>query len=309
MSIIPPFLKEGDCIGIAATARWITPEQLKPALELIHSWGFRTKQAGNLHEKNFQLAGKAEQRRGEFQKMLDDEEIKAILIVRGGYGTVHILDELDFSRFEKNPKWICGYSDITALHTEMYRRNIASIHSTMPISFPVATPEALENLRKALTGELREISWQTNSEQNLHLENIRITGGNLSVIYSLLASSSLKTPEADSVIFIEDVDEMYYHIDRMLTGLSRAGYFEKTQAILTGGMTLMKDNTPAFGFETDNPWGIPPEESVLQIAKKVDSPVVFGFPAGHQNDNRAFYLGVKSELKVSGGRALLHFQH
>src|SRR5690606_5209099 len=127
-----------------------------------------------------------------FQQMLDDEEIKAIIVVRGGYGTVHIVDGLDFSRFEKNPKWICGYSDITVLLSEMSLRNIASIHSTMPISFPVATAEALENLRKSLTGELREITWKVDSDLSLHLKNVEITGGNLSVIYSLLGSSSLK---------------------------------------------------------------------------------------------------------------------
>lgn len=309
MSTHPPFLKAGDTIGIAATARWITKEQLQPALDLLHDWGFRTKLAGNVHDQIFQLAGDAAKRTEAFQQMLDDEEIKAILIVRGGYGTVHIIDGLDFSRFEKNPKWICGYSDITVLLSEMSQRNIASIHSTMPISFPVATTDALENLRKALTGEQSEISWNVDADLNLHLKNVSITGGNLSVIYSLLGSSSLKMPDENSIVFIEDVDEMYYHVDRMMTGLLRAGYFDKAKAILVGGMTLMKDNTKTFGFETENPWGFAPEETIKRIAAEKGIPVLFNFPAGHQNDNRAFYIGMKSDLVVRDGNARLYFQH
>ncbi len=309
MNVIPPFLSPGDTIGIAATARWITKEQLQPVLDLLHSWGFHTRLASNVHEQIFQLAGDAEKRTVAFQQMLDDQEIKAVLIVRGGYGTVHIVDGLDFSRFEKNPKWICGYSDITVLLSEMSSRNIASIHSTMPISFPVATADALENLRKALTGELSEISWNIGADLNLHLKNACVTGGNLSVIYSLLGSSSLKMPDENSIIFIEDVDEMYYHIDRMLIGLMRAGYFNKAKAIIVGGMTLMKDNTKAFGFETENPWGFSPEETIKRIANEKQMPVLFNFPAGHQNDNRAFYLGVKSELVAIDGKATLYFQH
>lgn len=305
MTIIPPFLKSGDTIGIAATARWITPEQLQPALDLIHSWGFRTKLADNIHEQRFQLAGDAARRTECFQRMLDDDEIQAIVIVRGGYGTVHIVDQLDFSKFEQHPKWICGYSDITVLLSEMYARGIACIHSTMPISFPVATPEALENLRKTLTGELREITWSCDANTSLHLKDVQVTGGNLSVIYSLLGSSSLKMPDESTIVFMEDVDEMYYHIDRMLMGLMRAGYFSKAKAILVGGMTMMKDNTKAFGFETENPWGDAPEITIQRLAERLQIPVVFGFPAGHQNDNRAFYMGVKSELIVKKGKAEL----
>jgi muramoyltetrapeptide carboxypeptidase len=309
MTNYPPFLKAGDTIGIAATARWITPEQLQPALDLIHSWGFRTKLADNIHEQRFQLAGDAECRTAAFQRMLDDEDIQAILIVRGGYGTVHLMDALDFSKFENHPKWICGYSDITVLLSEMYARNMACIHSTMPISFPVATPEALENLRLSLTGELREITWKVDTPLELNLNDVVITGGNLSVLYSLLGSSSLKMPDENTVVFIEDVDEMYYHIDRMLMGLMRAGYFDNAKAIVVGGMTMMKDNTKAFGFETENPWGFSPEQAIQRIATEKQIPVVFSFPAGHQNDNRAFYMGVKSELVVREGNATLYFQH
>ena len=307
--MIPSFLKEGDTIGIAATARWITPEQLQPVLDLLHRWGFVTKLAPNIHWQQHQLAGSIQQRVQGFQQMMDDVEVKAVLIVRGGYGTVHIIDHLDFTGFEKNPKWICGYSDITVLHAEMSRRNIASIHSSMPISFPVATDVALENLRKALMGQLHEVAWnmETTAAHNLH--NAVITGGNLSVIYSLLGSSSLKMPDENTVVFIEDVDEMYYHVDRMLMALMRAGYFDKAKAILVGGMTQMKDNTRSFGFETENPWGTPPEETILRIAGEKQIPVLFNFPAGHQNDNRAFYLGMPIALRTEGSRAVLAFQH
>lgn len=308
MNIIPPFLKAGDTIGIAATARWITPQQLAPVLELIASWGFKTKLAENIHFQHFQLAGTVEQRVDGFQKMLDDPEVNAILIVRGGYGTVHITDHLDFSKIEQHPKWICGYSDITVLHAEMNRLGIASIHSTMPISFPVATPIAIENLRKALIGELTGISWNVNSDQSFKKENVAVVGGNLSVLFSLLGSKSLRQPQKNQLIFLEDVDEMFYHIDRMITGLKRAGFFEKSPCVLIGGLTMMKDNTKVFGFDTENPWGISPEDTIRRLVGENDlKATIFNFPAGHQNDNRAFYLGVNSDLHVSNGKADLNF--
>jgi len=186
---IPPFLKSGDCIGIAATARWVSAEQLQCALDLFSSWGLRVKVASNVLTPNFQLAGSAQERASGLQELLDDDDVQAIIIARGGYGTVHTVDSLDFSRFEQNPKWIAGYSDITVLHSHLNSRGVATIHSTMPISFPDATKEALENLRTALFGELHEFASNEKGEV-AHVGGCLI-GGNLSVLYSLFSTTSI----------------------------------------------------------------------------------------------------------------------
>jgi len=302
---IPPFLKSGDCIGIAATARWVSAEQLQPALDLFSSWGLRVKVAANVLTPNFQLAGTAQQRVSGLQELLDDEEVKAIIIARGGYGTVHTIDSLDFSRYEQNPKWIAGYSDITVLHAHLNSRGISTIHSTMPISFPDATKQALDNLRMALFGELTEFA--STEMADISAVSGSVMGGNLSVLYSLIGSPSWRNT-SEVILFIEDVDEMLYHLDRMLWGMLRSGMLSNVKAIVCGGFTQMKDNTKAFGFPSDNPWGEDERSIIRGIAKKLQVPVAFGFPAGHLSDNRAFYLGRKAELLVQNGYPTLRYQ-
>jgi muramoyltetrapeptide carboxypeptidase len=302
---IPPFLKSGDCIGIAATARWVSAEQLQPALDLFTSWGLRVKVAANVLKPNFQLAGSALERTTGLQEFLDDDDVKAIIIARGGYGTVHTIDAIDFSLFEKNPKWIAGYSDITVLHAHLNSRGISTIHSTMPISFPDATEQALENLRLALFGELREFA--SIEKADFAAVNGCVMGGNLSVLYSLIGSHSWHQ-EADVILFIEDVDEMLYHLDRMLWGLLRSGMLSNIKAIVCGGFTQMKDNTKAFGFPSDNPWGEDERAIIRALAGRLQVPVAFGFPAGHLSDNRAFYLGQNAVLETANGYPVLRYQ-
>jgi muramoyltetrapeptide carboxypeptidase len=302
---IPPFLKSGDCIGIAATARWVTPEQLQPAIDHFTSWGLRVKVASNVLTPNFQLAGTAMERSAALQELLDDDEVHAIIIARGGYGTVHTIDLLDFSRFEKRPKWIAGYSDITVLHSHLNTRGFATIHSTMPISFPDATDAAIDNLRRALFGELHEFA----SIEKSKVSEVSgcVVGGNLSVLYSLLGSDSWRKL-SDMILFIEDVDEMLYHLDRMLWGAYRSGMLANVKAIVCGGFTQMKDNTKAFGFPSDNPWGASEREIINGMAARLQVPVAFGFPAGHLSDNRAFYLGRMATLQMSGDHPVLSYQ-
>lgn len=302
---VPPFLKSGDCIGIAATARWVTQEQLQPAIDLFTSWGLRVKIASNVHTSRFQLAGTALERAAGIQSLIDDDDVQAIIIARGGYGTVHTIDSIDFTQFLKNPKWIAGYSDITVLHSHLNSRGIATIHSTMPISFPDATPRALENLRKALFGELLQFEA---TEENA-IDEVRgcLVGGNLSVLYSLIGSESWKV-QTDTLLFIEDVDEMLYHIDRMLWGLLRAGMLDGVRAIVCGGFTQMKDNTTAFGFPSENPWGAHERAIVQSIAQKLGVPVAFSFPAGHLSDNCAFFLGRQAVLQAVNGFPVLRYQ-
>ncbi len=311
---IPSFLQPGDTIGIAATARWVTPEQLQPAIDLFHSWGFKTKIAANVHTQHFQLAGADELRALELQKMLDDEQIKAIIIARGGYGTVRVIDLLDFTQFLKKPKWICGYSDITILHAHLNTLGIASIHSTMPISFPDATQEALHDLQLALTGNLKSHEVDNSEIEISHssLVQLPILGGNLSVLYSMLGSRSLAHWQAATAagyfLFIEDVDEMHYHLDRMMMALLRADILKNARAIICGGMTQMKDNTLHYGFTNDNPWGYDAMATVKRVAEKLNIPVVSNFPAGHQNDNRAFYVGLPAVINLSKEKVTIAYQ-
>lgn len=307
--IIPDSLKNGDKLAIVATARWITEEQLDYAQNLIESWGFKVVPGKHLHTRYNQLAGTDDQRASDLENAINDPEIKAIIVARGGYGTVRILDKVDFSPLLNSPKWICGYSDITALHMKLHSMKIASIHSTMPVSFGDATAEALDNLRLALLGDLNSIAFRdvlAESSVNYAISG-NLLGGNLSVLYSLIGSSELKI-DHDFILFIEDVDEMLYHIDRMIVGLKRSGFFAHIKGMCLGGFTQMKDNTTEFGFSADNPWGFDAYQTIKALTEELDIPLFSGFPAGHMSDNRALYLNVPVRLESTNGFNRMIFQ-
>jgi len=297
----PAFLQQGDTIGIIATARFITSEQWQYAKGVIESWGLKIKLAENVFKPSFQLAGNVEERTQSFLSLWSDNEVKALLVARGGYGTIHTIDEI--LPYINDSKWICGYSDVTVLLNACTNNDIACIHSTMPISFEHATPEALENLRCALFGEFFLFEWNENQIQKGNAEG-KIVGGNLSVIYSQLGSATQLNTEG-KILFLEDVDEMLYHVDRMLTALRRAGLFKNIQGLILGGFTQMRDNTEEFGFSSNNPWGKSLVEMILEIGLDCNIPVTIGFPAGHLNDNRAFYMGRNAELIVNENSAQL----
>ena len=297
----PAFLQQGDTIGIIATARFITSEQWQYAKGVINSWGLKIKLAENVFKPSFQLAGNVEERTQSFLSLWKDNDVKALLVARGGYGTIHTIDEI--LPFLNNSKWICGYSDVTVLLNACTNKNIACIHSTMPISFEHATAEALENLRRALFGESFLFEWNEKQIQTGNTEG-KIVGGNLSVIYSQLGSATQLKTEG-KILFLEDVDEMLYHVDRMLTALKRAGMFKNIQGLILGGFTQMRDNTEEFGFSSNNPWGKSLVEMILDIGLDCNVPVTMGFPAGHLNDNRAFYMGRNAELIVNENSAQL----
>lgn len=306
-SIIPSYLRVGDCIAIVATARWMDSGQVDMAVNLLESWGFKVLVSKSIETRYGQLAGDDETRCSELQRYLDDPEVSAILMARGGYGTVRILDNLDWSKFNRNPKWICGYSDITVLLAHLVNKGISCIHSTMPISFPDATNVALEELRRCLTGEIKRIEWEkTEWSDNCDSVEGRLIGGNLSVMNSLLGSLT-QIDCRESILFIEDVDEHLYHLDRMCWALRRAGVFEGLKALIIGGMTQMKDNTIAFGFKSDNPWGKEIHEIVRGSLPSSKIPIMGGFPAGHQSDNRAFIMGKPVILKTSGNLASIEY--
>jgi len=287
--IIPQKLQIGDKIGIISTARKITIEELTPAIKILESWGLKAVLGDNLFEVDNQFSGTVKQRTADLQGMIDDKSIKAILCARGGYGTVQIVDNIDFSNLKNNSKWIIGYSDVTVLHSHLHNLGIASLHATMPINFEKNTKESLDSLKNSLFGNENSIECKAHPFNRFGKINAEIVGGNLSILYSLLGSDSDINTDG-KILFIEDLDEYLYHIDRMLMNLKRNGKFTKLKGLIVGGMSGMNDN--------DIPFGKTAEEIISEQTKGYDFPICFGFPAGHLDDNRCIRLGVKSVLEI-----------
>jgi muramoyltetrapeptide carboxypeptidase len=299
--ITPPYLKPGDKIAIVATARKITKEELQPALKKFMEWGFEVVLGKNIYAQENQYAGSDEQRLFDLQQMLDDPSVKAIICARGGYGTVHFIDRIDFSAFIKNPKWIVGYSDITVLHSHIHSNfQIETIHATMPLNFPSdgTDNEALLTLRKALTGEKLSYTLKNDSlSRQGKVEGI-LVGGNLSLLYALSATPS-DISTSGKILFIEDLDEYLYHIDRMMLQLKRSGKLKSLTGLIVGGMTEMRDNMVPFGKTA--------YEIISDAVKEYDYPVCMGFPAGHTEDNRALIFGRKITLIVNESETNISF--
>lgn len=282
-------LQKGDKIAIVATARKAFPEELEYAIKLAESWGFEVVLGKSIGTEFHQFGGTDEHRAMDFQNQMDNPDIKAIWIARGGYGSVRILDKLDFTNFAKNPKWIIGYSDITVLHTQVHNLGIQSLHAQMPVAMDTKTPEAAESLRKLLFGESYAMEFKADNPLNKEgiAEGILI-GGNLSMLYSICGSDT-QVDTQEKILFIEDLDEYLYHIDRMMQNLKRNGMLKNIKALLVGGMTEMHDNAIPFGFNA--------QEIVSQYVNQ-DIPVVFDFPAGHIENNLALKFGAKVSLSL-----------
>lgn len=289
--ITPPYLKKGDTVAIVATARKNIDDNLKPAIELLKSWGLEVKIGSTIGLDLNQLAGTDEQRAKDFQDQLDNPNIKMIWCVRGGYGTVRMIDLLDFTKFKQNPKWIVGFSDVTVLHSHLNTMGYKSIHGIMPVTVAKATTEAKESLKVTLFGHERlEYDLLPHPMNRLGKAKGELVGGNLSILYSLFGSPSA-IDCTDKILFLEDLDEYLYHIDRMMMNLKRNGCLESIKGILVGGMTKMKDN--------DIPWGKDALQIVEDVTKKYNIPIVYEFPAGHIRDNRALPFGSQVTLDVN----------
>jgi muramoyltetrapeptide carboxypeptidase len=283
----PKYLQKGDAVAIIATARKISLAEIQPAIELLISWGMKPIIGNTIGLEDNQFAGSENERVVDLQSFLDDKSIKAIWCARGGYGTVQLIDKLDFTEFEKNPKWIIGYSDITVLHSHIHNLGIETLHATMPINVSTNTEKSLQSLKNVLFENQISYDFSANKLNKKGIVKGQLMGGNLSVLYSLLGSkSSINTHK--KILFLEDLDEYLYHIDRMLQNLKRNGYFENLAGLIIGGMTKMNDNEIPFGKTA--------EEIILEIVKPFDFPVVFNVPFGHLDDNRALILGREIEL-------------
>lgn len=295
----PPYLKKGDTVGILATARKVDMAPLQPAINLLKSWGLNVVIGKTIGLSDNQLAGADWQRATDLQQMMDNPSIKAIWTAKGGYGTAKIVDRLDFTKLKQRPKWLIGFSDVTVLHSHINTLDIATLHSIACISVSGATPEAIESFRKALFGEKLSYTIPPHEFNKPGKVTGELVGGNLSVLYSIIGSPS----EADyknKIIFIEDLDEYLYHIDRMMTNLDRNGYFKNVKGVLIGGLTKMRDN--------DIPWGHDALEIIRDITKKYNIPICFNFPAGHIKDNRTLIMGKTVTLDVTASGTKLTFE-
>lgn len=298
--LTPPNLHHSDRIAIVSTARKVSREDMQPAIRLFRTWGLEVVEGPNLYSASDQFAGTDDQRLHDMQQVLDDDTVRAIVCARGGYGTVRLIDRLDFSQFVRSPKWIVGYSDVTVLHSHIHRHfGIETLHSLMPVNFKdlCDADPAISTLKRVLFG--RGLSYLLPAEPGNRngTGSGQLVGGNLSILYSLSGTAS-DIETAGKILFLEDVDEYLYHLDRMMMNLKRSGKLGHLAGLIVGGMTKMRDNEVPFG-KTAN-------EIIAEAVAEYNYPVCFNFPAGHLEDNRALILGREVTLEV-GSEVRLDF--
>jgi len=296
--IQPPFLKEGDEVAIISPSYCIDEKILVEAGTFLEKWGLRVHIGRNASKRDGPFAGSDAERLSDLQEMTNDRDIKAVLCSRGGYGLSRIIDKVDFSVLNTNPKWYSGFSDITVLHLWLNKVcGIMTVHGEMPLNFNNAekSNQNFVTLKKALFGEPLSHEWKGNffNPRNVGGE---VTGGNLSLIYSL-SGTKAEIFTKGKILIIEDIREYYYHLDRMLTSLKLSGKLEGLSALIIGGMTKMED--------AKVPWGKDVEGTILGIVSEFNYPVLFNFPAGHIADNRAFYIGKEARLEFKDDSATL----
>lgn len=299
----PPYLKKGDTIMILSPAGKVRDrEGIEAGTELANHWGLVVFYGNHLLSQDGSFAGTDQERLEDLQKALDDPSIKAIWAARGGYGTVRIVDDLDFSRFAMRPKWIVGYSDITILHNKLNKLGFQSLHAQMPLTLELENPEqkqSIRSLHRALFGKKLDYKIDSAPGNRDGSSQGRLVGGNLSIVYSMLGSDTNFQMEG-KVLFLEDVGEALYHIDRMMISLKRAGYFEKCEGLIVGDFRLRENKGNEFGKTL--------EEIVLEATEGTDFPIVFGFPAGHVDDNRTLIMGSEVELKIGKSKSKVIFK-
>ena len=286
----PEYLHIGDKIGIVASARKISSLELKEAIEIFKHWGLESILGENIFNEHYQFAGTDDERLHDLQKMLDDDQIKAIIFARGGYGTIRILDNIDWTAFIKKPKWLIGFSDITVIHSFVTQNlSTETIHAIMPLNFDTATKDSIISLRKTLFGDSISHEIDSHPLNRKGSAKAAVIGGNLSMLHTLSGSNADINTDG-KILFIEDLDEYLYHIDRMMINLKRNGKLKNLAGLIVGGMTIMNDNTIPFGKNAC--------EIIHEHTAEFDYPICFDFPAGHFPDNRALILGRNASLNV-----------
>lgn len=297
---IPPYLHPGDTIGMVCPAGYMAPEKMQTCIDTLQRWGYPVKKGRTLSSKSSNyFSGTDKERLSDLQEMLDDESVKAIFCARGGYGVGRIIDNIDFKKFKKNPKWIIGYSDITILHGHIYSNfKIATLHAPMAGAFNDEgyNNQYVQSLKQAMEG--KKIRYEIAPHKRNHKGEAvgELIGGNLSLLANLSGTAS-EYKFKGRILFIEDVGEYLYNIDRMLHQLKRSGKLEKLAGLIIGGFTDLKD--------TERPFGQTAHEIIADVIKEYDYPVCYGFPVSHNKENYALKVGVGYKLKVSKGKVSL----
>jgi muramoyltetrapeptide carboxypeptidase len=296
----PPYLRKGDTIGLVCPAGYMPLEKAQTCINTLQEWGYNVRVGSTVgsHSENY-FSGTDEERRKDFQQMLEDEEVKAILCARGGYGMTRIIDDIDFKKFKKKPKWIIGFSDITVLHSHLYSNYyISSLHAPMAAAFNDEgyKNEFVMSLKAALEG--KKIKYQCPVHPfNRKGEGIgELTGGNLALLVHLLGTDS-DSKTKGRILFLEDTGEFLYNIDRMMRQLKRSGKLSRLAGLIIGGFTDCKD--------TERPFGQTAYEIIRDVVKDYDYPVCFGFPVSHEKENYALKIGVGYKLKVTKNKVVL----
>ncbi len=296
---IPPYLKKGDTIGIVCPAGFLPIEKAKTCIDTLKQWGYQVKLGKTLGTQFHYFSGTDAERLVDLQEMLDDKNVKAILCGRGGYGVSRIIDALDFKAFKKSPKWLIGFSDITVLHAHLYRQlKTASLHASMAAAFNDGEAEnaSIQSIRKAIKGQLLNFNGNPHPFNQLGKAAGELIGGNLSLIVHLIGTKTVYQTK-NKILFIEDVGEYIYHIDRMFLQLKRAGLLDGLAGLVIGGFTDMKDTTVEFGMTV--------YETLNEHLKEYDYPICFDFPVSHETPNYALKVGVKHELSVTKSKTVL----
>lgn len=298
--ITPPYLQQGDIVAITCPAKSL-PIPINDAVRLLESWGLKVVLGDTINASWRQFAGTDQLRTADFQRFLDDRSVKAIFAARGGYGTIRIIDKLDFSGFRENPKWIIGFSDITILHSHVHAvHHVQSIHGQMPLTIPDASKISLETLRKALFNEPVSYTYESAIKNRPGTASGILTGGNLTLL--LMMSGSVSEQDySGKILFLEDVGEYLYSIDRMMISFKRAGILASLKGLIIGGFTELKDN--------DIPFGQTAEQIIMSHVEEYDFPVCFNFPAGHLSDNQALVFGREATLSVNEFNVSLGYTH
>jgi len=299
----PPLLKKGDSVGIVSVAGWVAEEKVRPAIALLEDWGLKVVLGKHAFDRHHQFAGTDKERTDDLQKMLNNPGIKAVFSSRGGYGTIRLIDKLDFKCFRNSPKWIVGFSDITVLHTYINSvLGIESLHAAMPATFPEneINSETTKSLRKALFEGILSYRIPGHSLNRPGTAKAPLIGGNLAVLCSL-AGAPMDIDTRGIILFLEDVGEYLYRLDRMMHTLKLGGKLDHLKGLIIGSLTEMEDN--------EIPFGSSPQEIIAGIIRNYDFPVAYDFPAGHMEPNLALILGRQVELEVSNEIVSLNFQN
>ena len=301
--IQPPYLKAGDTVAIVAPSGILKnrTDEVEHAGQLLESWGLHAVVGKHVFSKAHHFAGTDAQRCEDLQNAMDDPKISAIWCARGGYGTVRILDQLDYTRFKKHPKWLIGYSDITALHNQMHQQGVQSLHALMCVSLPKDITEIKETVatfKSTIFGLPVDYTLKGSNYNREGEASGVLVGGNLTILHTMLGSKeSIDT--SGKILFIEEIGEYKYHIDRMLQSMKRAGYFDNLSGLVVGDMTKMRRNTTA--------WGTSVEQLILDALSEYNFPIAFQMPAGHEKDNRALVLGKEVKLVVGKAQSTLKY--